>query len=128
MNDPIFLGPSAGGWTALATVVMALAAVASAWVGYQLRADQGKLADMQQRLIELQKRANWLNGALESHSEAMLRLRAEELGKKVVWWDPTNDGPVKKRAPVSTVHGESAVADTVYIFVPEQSRRYPDVT
>jgi hypothetical protein len=57
----------------------------------------------------------------------MLRLRAEELGKKVIWWDPTHDGLVKKPPPVNQAHGETAVIDAVYVYLPLERRRHPDI-
>jgi hypothetical protein len=125
MNDPVLLGISTSVLalivTAIATIVMAFAAIASWRVS-------GRLEDMQQRLIELQKRANWLTGALESHSAVNMRLSAEKQGKKVIWWDPTNDGPIKRPPPARPTHLESALSDTVYVYVPPEDRRYPDIT
>ena len=127
MNDPVFWGLSVGAWTALATVVMAFTAAGSLWVSVLLMQSQARVLDMQNRLIELQSRANWLSGALESHSELNLRLNAEQHGKGVVWWDPTHDGPEKKRPLSTPVHGESATLGTVYVYVPQENRRYPDI-
>lgn len=129
MSDPTFFNVSIAAWTALATFVMALAAIASAWVGYRLMRSQDRVIEIQADLTELQRRANWLNGALESHSAAMLRMRAGELGKQVIWWDPTHDGPKKQRPPGNRVHGEAAAPDDpVYLYVPLEERRYPDIT
>lgn len=129
MSDPTFVGMSAVTWTALATVVMAIAAIGSACVGYQLWKSQDRVIDIQSRLSELQRRANWLSGALESHSEVMLRLKAEELGKTVIWWDPTHDGLIKQRPPIDRAHAQIARTDEpVYLYVPLEQRRNPDIT
>jgi hypothetical protein len=128
MSDPTLLGLSTAGWTVLAKAVMALVAIVSAWVGYQLMRSQDRVIEIQSGLTELQRRANWLNGALESHSAAMLRMKAGELGKQVIWWDPTHDGQKKQRPPRTRVHGEAAVLDDpVYLYVPLEERRYPDI-
>jgi len=122
----MFLGLSDSAWTALATVLMAASAIASVWVSSRLMRSQDRLTELQQRLIEVQKQANWLNGALESQSSLMLRLKAEELGKPLIWWDPTHEGPVSKRPPVRQVHGESANVSTVYQYIAPELRRYPE--
>jgi hypothetical protein len=127
MSDPVIFGLSATAWTALATVAMAAAAVASVVVSFYLKASQDHVIELQTRLVELQNQSNWLNGALASHSQVMVRLEAERRGKKVLWWDPTHEGPEKKRPPVSSAHGETAVVDTVYAYVPLEERRYPKI-
>ena len=111
MSEPTFLCLSLSAWTALATVAMAFAAVASVVVSVLLRRDQN-------RLEALQAKALWLQGALESHSMVMLRLKAEQMGKKVVWWDPNAEAP-----PVQYAHGQSAILDTVYAYLPPNLRK-----
>jgi hypothetical protein len=125
--DQNLLGLSAEGWTAVATVIMAVATIVSAWVAIVVMRSQDRLIEIQTVLTELQRRANWLNGALESHSELMLRLKAEEMGKSVVWWDPTNEGPEKKRPPGDRRHKHPVTTEPVYIYLPEDLRRYPDI-
>lgn len=119
---------SAEGWRAVATEVIAVATIVSALVATVVMRSQDRLIEMQSSLTELQRRANWLNGALESHSELMLRLRAEELGKPVIWWDPTHDGPEKKRPPSERNHLNPVQTEVVYPYLPEDLRRYPDIT
>lgn len=128
MSDSTFLLLSAIQWTALATVAMAVAAVASVVFSAKLKKSQDRVIGLQASMIELQRRANWLNGALESHSELMLRLKAEERGKKVVWWDPTYESSVKQPPPTKPVHGESAPLDKIYVYVPSVLRRHPDIS
>lgn len=127
MSDPIFLGISATAWIALGTVAMALAAVASVFVSVLLMKSQDRVIDMQAHLIELQRQANWLNGALESHSAISLRLRAEEMGKKVVWWDPTHNGFKKEAPPTNEAHLANAVCDKIYPYVSPDRRAHPDL-
>jgi len=128
MSDPTFLLLSATEWTALATRAMAVAAVASVVFSAKLKKSQDRVIDLQAGMIELQRRANLLNGALESHSELMLRLKAEERGKKVVWWDPTYESSVKQPPPTKPAHGESAPLDKIYVYVPSDLRRHPDIS
>jgi hypothetical protein len=59
----------------------------------------------------------WLSGALESHSQLMLHMKAMERGVKVVWWDPDLAKPPKTRA-----HGESVNLDTIYSDLPQHER------
>ena len=122
----MFFGLSDTAWTALATVVMSAVAIASLRVTVLLMRSQDRVIELQQRLVEVQERANWLSGALESHSSVMLRLRAEELGKKLIWWDPTHDGPVSKPPPSSQAHGAPAEVTTVYPYVDPKLRRFPE--
>lgn len=127
MVEPTFLGVTATVWIALGTVVMALAGAVSVLVSVLLMNSQQRVIDIQFRLVELQREANWLNGALASHSQVMVRLEAEKRGKKVVWWDPTHDGPIKKRPPHNAAHLGSAIPETIYAYVPVEERRYPKI-
>jgi hypothetical protein len=128
MPEPTFFCLTATAWTALATVAMGAAAIASVVVSVKLMKSQDRVIDIQNRLTELQRRANWLSGSLESYSQVMLRLKAEDLGKTVLWWDPTHDGLTKKRPPPDPVHLQDAAANPVYVYVPEEFRRHPDIT
>ncbi len=115
-------------WTAAATVAIALATIASVVVTVLLMRAQDRITDIQNRLVELQRRNNWLTGALESHSSWTLRLRAEELKKRIIWWDPTHDGPEKKAPPNSAGHLKPVENGTVYFYLPPELRRFPDIT
>jgi len=128
MSEPMLLGIHATPWIAMGTIAMALAAVGSLWVSVLLMRSQDRVIDIQARLVELQRQANWLNGALESHSTIRLKLKAESLGKKVIWWDPTHDGPTKKRPPGSCAHLQQVTTDIVYLYVPPEFRKYPDIS
>ena len=123
----LFAGLPWEAWTAVGTFVIAVGTVATWWLGRRVGEAQDRINELNTRVAELQARATWLSGALESHSELMLRLRAEELGKQVVWWDPTYDGPQKKRPPTKAEHGASAVVETVFVYLPPELRRYPDI-
>ena len=90
--------------TAIATGVMALFAI-MAW--------------------RLQKKLNWLTGALESHSTLQLRLLAEREKKPVVWWDPTFQGGCKKKWPEQPKHLDNALVETVYVGLPPHLRTRP---
>ena len=63
-----------------------------------------------------------LTGAMESHTELMLRIEARRgiAGEpvKVIWWDPTLESP-----PIERKHGQEANLDTIYCFVPLSERR-----
>ncbi len=74
------------------------------------------------RSREANDRMNGLTGALETHSQLMLRLDAEAKGKKVIWWDPINPATGEKERPYQPKHGESAVIDTAYIYLPVELR------
>ncbi len=127
MADPTFLWMNAATWTAIGTIAMAVAAGWSVRVSILLMRLQTRLNEQQIRFAELQERANFLNGALESQSNLMLRLKAEEMGKQIVWWDPNHDGPVKKAPPINQVHLQDARVQTLYTYVAPENRRYPEV-
>jgi hypothetical protein len=125
--DPTFLGLNAIEWTAFATVLMAVAAGVSAWVAIVVMKAQDRVTDIQTRLAELQERNNWLTGALESQSTWMLRLRGEELNKRMIWWDPTHDGPQKKAPPNNAAHLQPVDNEVVYLYMPPEKRRFPAI-
>lgn len=67
-------------------------------------------------------RTEFLTGAIESHSNLMLRIEASRgiNGKpiKLVWWDPTVEKP-----PVEQAHGQEIDISTIYIYLPLDQRR-----
>lgn len=65
----------------------------------------------------LHKRMNWLTGALESHSDIQLALKAQELQIEVVNWDPTVE-----RVPSARKHGEPREITRIYSFMPPAQR------
>ena len=68
-------------------------------------------------------RIEWLTGAMETHSNLILRLEAKRgidgTPIKVLWWDPTIEEP-----PVKRVHGEEVDLSTIYLYVPLRERRH----
>lgn len=66
-------------------------------------------------------RIAWLTGALESHSEIMLRIEAKRGVNsqpiKLVAWDPTIESP-----PVKREHGQEIDVNTIYVYLPLSQR------
>ncbi|MBN1625816.1 MAG: hypothetical protein JW944_04765 [Deltaproteobacteria bacterium] len=64
----------------------------------------------------------WLTGAMESHSEIMLRIEAKRgingLPLKLIAWDPTIEPP-----PVKREHGQEIDFDTIYVYLPLSQRK-----
>lgn len=63
-------------------------------------------------------RIEWLTGAMESHSEMMLRLKALEQEVNVVWWDPSR----KDFPPFKGEHNTPAVLEEIRLGVPPEHR------
>jgi hypothetical protein len=66
-------------------------------------------------------RIEWLTGAMESHSNLMLRIEARRGIKgepiELLWWDPTIEPvPTEKR------HGQEIDLSTIYIYLPPELR------
>lgn len=64
-----------------------------------------------------------LTGAMESHSEIMLRIeaiRGAPNGKQIemVWWDPTIETP-----PLKKEHGQPAKLERIYLYIPPALRQ-----
>lgn len=64
-----------------------------------------------------------LTGAMESHSEILLRIEAirgapEGTPIELVWWDPSIEDP-----PVVREHGKLIELHRIYIFLPPNLRR-----
>jgi len=63
-----------------------------------------------------------LTGAMESHSDLMLRIEAKRgingAPIRLVWWDPTLESP-----PVKREHGQEIDLDTIYCYLPPSERR-----
>jgi len=69
------------------------------------------------------ERIAWLTGAMESHSDIMLRVEAKrgiKDGKeiKLIWWDPTIEKP-----PIKREHGQEIELDTIYVYLPPEERK-----
>lgn len=68
------------------------------------------------------ERIAWLTGAMESHSNIMLRIEAKRgisnQPIKLVWWDPTIEPP-----PVKGDHGQEIDLNTIYVYLPLSQRK-----
>lgn len=86
----------------MATVISILALVVSVIAVFHVRA-----------------RANWIAGALETHSQIRLRMEAAEKGLRVIWWDRTRHG----KPPRECEHNTTAdLAGVIYLMVPLRMR------
>jgi hypothetical protein len=68
------------------------------------------------------ERIAWLTGAMETHSDLMLRIEARRgidgTPIKLLWWDPTIEPP-----PVRREHGQEIDLSTIYIYLPLNQRQ-----
>ena len=68
------------------------------------------------------ERIEWLTGAMESHANLMLRIRALEginnVPIEMVWWDPSEGDP-----PIEMKHGKPVTMDRIYIYLPPKLRK-----
>jgi hypothetical protein len=68
------------------------------------------------------ERIAWLTGAMETHSDLMLRIEARRGIKdesiKLLWWDPTIE-----KTPTKKEHGQEVDLSTIYIYLPPELRR-----
>ena len=68
------------------------------------------------------ERIAWLTGAMESHSDLMLRIEAlRGIGRKpieLVWWDPTIEN-----VPTVKEHGKPVEMNRIYIYLPPKLRQ-----
>lgn len=68
------------------------------------------------------ERMAWLTGAMETHSDLMLRIEARRgiNGEPInlVWWDPTIE-----KTPTKKDHGQEIDLSTIYIYLPPEMRR-----
>jgi len=60
----------------------------------------------------------WFTGAMETHSEIMMRLAAKEKGVEMVWWDPTIG-----KIPVTKEHNQPVNTDKIYLYLPLALRK-----
>ena len=64
----------------------------------------------------------WLTGAMETHSDLMLRIEAlrgiNDMPIKLVWWDPTIE-----KIPTKKEHGQEIDLSTIYMYLPLEMRR-----
>jgi hypothetical protein len=71
------------------------------------------------------ERIAWLTGAMESHSEWMLRIEAcrgiRNEPIKLIWWDPTIAEPPSQK---QKQHGKEIDMSIMYIFLPLNLRRH----
>jgi hypothetical protein len=69
------------------------------------------------------ERIAWLTGAMETHSDLMLRIEAlrgiNQTPIELVWWDPTIEEP-----PIQFEHGQPVELNRIHIFVPPHLRRH----
>ena len=68
-------------------------------------------------------RIAWLTGAMETHSDLILRIEAKRGIKdgepiKLIWWDPTIEN-----TPVKREHGQEVDLNTIYIHLPLTERK-----
>lgn len=75
---------------------------------------------------QVNRRIAWLTGAMESHSEMMLRIEAANKEIPVKWWDPTRDGRCKSNWPTKPEHDTDATVKKLYIGLPPHLRRNSD--
>jgi hypothetical protein len=68
------------------------------------------------------ERMAWLTGAMETHSDLMLRIEAQRgiNGEpiKLVWWDPTIG-----KTPTKKEHGQRIDLSTIYVYLPLEMRQ-----
>ena len=68
------------------------------------------------------ERIAWLTGAMESHSDIMLKIEAlrgiNDKPIEVVWWDPTIEPP-----PGTKEHGQPMELNRIYVYLPPHLRR-----
>ena len=68
------------------------------------------------------ERIAWLTGAMETHSDLMLRIEAlrgiNDMPIKLVWWDPTIE-----KIPTKKEHGQEIDLSTIYMYLPLEMRR-----
>ncbi|WP_169923954.1 hypothetical protein [Sulfurifustis variabilis] len=68
------------------------------------------------------ERIAWLTGAMESHSDIMMRIEAKRGINgdpiKLVAWDPTIEPP-----PIKREHGEEIDVNTIYVYLPLDQRK-----
>jgi len=67
---------------------------------------------------KINKRVEWLSGAMESHSALMLRLEAENRGIELEWWDPSIE-----EFPREGQHGEPCKIQKIYIGIDPKLRK-----
>jgi hypothetical protein len=64
----------------------------------------------------------WLTGAIETHSDLMLRIEARRgiNGEpiKLIWWDPTIETIATKKE-----HGQEIDLTTIYMYLPLEMRK-----
>jgi hypothetical protein len=61
---------------------------------------------------KINKRMEWLTGAIESHSTTMLRIEVEKAGKEIIWWDPSI-----KDFPDKGEHQQPCELKTIYLGI-----------
>ena len=69
------------------------------------------------------ERIEWLTGAIESHSDMMLRLEAIRVSRvgepiEIIWWDPSVDSP-----PLKYDHESKLELGLIYRSVPPKHRK-----
>jgi hypothetical protein len=73
-------------------------------------------------ILRVYLQMEWLSGAMETHSDLMLRIEARRgihnEPIKLLWWDPTIAKP-----PRQIAHGQEVDLSTIYIYLPVELRR-----
>ena len=70
------------------------------------------------QLWRIHQRTVWLTGAMETHSDLMLRLQAKQQGIEMIWWDPTVE-----IFPFKGEHGKSVELNRILVGVTLKHRR-----
>lgn len=81
-----------------------------------MESNEGKLPEGFTSQLE---RIAWLLGAIESQSEIIMCLLAQQQGVELVWWDPT-DGPPPSEGKQ---HGAPANLKKIYRYLPVKLRK-----
>ena len=105
-------------WSA---VVTALATVAIAFLTHQTKILAERSLKVTAEVVAMNQKLAWFTGAMETHSQIMLRIEAARgvNGKPVetVYWDPTIEPP-----PVTPKHKQAAQLGPIYMFLPVSLR------
>jgi|GEM_PF-3310640 len=68
---------------------------------------------------KINRRMEWLTGAMESHSALMLRMEAEKKEIEIEWWDPSIED-----FPREGKHQEPCKIKKIYVAIQPNLRKY----
>jgi hypothetical protein len=68
---------------------------------------------------KINRRMEWLTGAMESHSALMLRMEAEKKEIEIEWWDPSIED-----FPREGKHQEPCKIQKIYVAIQPNLRKY----